>query len=190
MGSERTFIPDVRWIIGLQRSPEELIAEGRLRPDLAARWGQLRIVVPPLRERLEDIAQLAPHLLARMAEEEGAPVVGLSGDVLAHLMGLTWPGNVRELDGVLYAAFAAAMGEHAPIIRLHHLPDAAHRPARGGPRLQWLDQAAIQAALAASDGVLTDAALRLGVDRRTLYRRLRRSGAPGPLRGEAGAMGG
>jgi DNA-binding NtrC family response regulator len=190
MGSERTFIPDVRWIIGLQRSPEELIAEGRLRPDLAARWGFARIIVPPLRERREDVAQLAPHLLARMAAaEEDAPTLEIAPEVMGLLMRHSWPRNVRQLDSVLYAAMSEALAEEAETIHLHHLPEDLRSPVRGGAECRWLDRAAIAAALAASHGVAAHAAARLGVHPRTLSRHMREMGLRGANGSSAEATG-
>lgn len=180
MGSERTFIPDVRWIIGLQRSPEALIAEGRLRPDLAARWGFARICVPPLRERREDVAQLAPHLLARMAAEEHAPTLGIAPEVVGLLMRQPWPGNVRQLDSVLYSAMSEAQAEEVEVIRLHHLPEGMWSPVRGGAKRRWLDRAAIEDALGRSRGAVASAAGLLGVHQRTLWRRMRELGMRRP----------
>ncbi|MDR2209660.1 MAG: sigma-54 dependent transcriptional regulator [Azoarcus sp.] len=99
---------DVRILSASHRDLAKLVSENRFRQDLYFRINVLTLRVPPLRERLEDIPDLAAHLLARLAERDGGPVRTLSSGSLSALHQYSFPGNVRELENLLERACALA----------------------------------------------------------------------------------
>jgi DNA-binding NtrC family response regulator len=101
---------DVRIIASTNRNLEELVAQNRFRKDLYYRINVVRITVPPLRERQEDISLLAYHFLSKYAAEFGKQVQGIEPAVIELLLGQRWEGNVRELENVLERAVALAEG--------------------------------------------------------------------------------
>jgi two-component system response regulator AtoC len=112
---------DVRVVAATARDVEAEVAAGRFRADLFYRINVVRLHLPPLRERGEDIPVLARHFAARYAERFGAPARGLSRPALRHLVEYGWPGNVRELENVIERAVVLADGDE---IGPEHLPPA------------------------------------------------------------------
>ena len=104
LGSEREVSVNARVLAAAQKDPEQLVKEGALREDLFFRVGAIHLHIPPLRERMEDIAGLALHFLARYARELKKPIEGLEPEVIEVLKGYAWPGNVRELKNVMERA--------------------------------------------------------------------------------------
>ncbi len=109
-GNERIQV-DVRFIVATNRDLQSLIREGRFRPDLHDRLNVVRIHLPPLRERKEDIPLLVDYFLHRFRKELGRNVRGISRKALQRLVDHDWPGNVRELQNVLQRAVVLARGE-------------------------------------------------------------------------------
>jgi transcriptional regulator with PAS, ATPase and Fis domain len=168
-----------RVITATNRVPELLLREGKLRPDLYYRINVVRIEVPPLRERRDDILPLVDALLARASEGHQRPSIGISSSAMKLLVRHSWPGNVRELANVLERA--VAMAEH-DIILPEDLswPAAAPEPAaelettlKQGLSLEELERAYVQHVMKAQGGNKAAAAKQLGITRRTLYRKLR-----------------
>jgi DNA-binding NtrC family response regulator len=118
VGSAEQVAVDVRIVCATNRNLQQEVAEGRFRADLFYRLDVVRIAVPPLRERPEDVPLLAAHFLERFAE--GSAITGMEPDVAAALAAYPWPGNVRQLRNVLERACALAPG---PTIRLQDLPE-------------------------------------------------------------------
>lgn len=118
---------DVRVIAATNRPPREAVASGRLREDLLYRLNVFPIDLPPLRQRVEDIALLAEQFLADICQREGR-VKRFSAAALAHLAGYRWPGNVRELRNVVQRAYLMAADA---MITDEWLPSDA--PAAPGP---------------------------------------------------------
>lgn len=112
IGGTRVIPVDVRIIAATHRPLERLRTEGAFRDDLYYRLNVLPLVIPPLRERLEDIPYLADALWRNLARQRVWPYRKLSADVFAHLCRYTWPGNVRELENAL--TYAASMVKGAP----------------------------------------------------------------------------
>ena len=105
----RSDIPlDVRVLAATNRAPAQAIREGRLREDLFYRLGVFELALPPLRERLDDLALLARHFLADFNRKHGTTVEGISDDARALLEAYAWPGNVRELRNVIERAVVLA----------------------------------------------------------------------------------
>jgi two-component system response regulator PilR (NtrC family) len=109
-GSHETAV-DVRVIAATNQDLDRAVNAGRFREDLFYRLNVIRIDLPPLRERREDIVPLAEHFRARFAAEQGRPVRGFTPDALARLESMEWPGNVRELENAVERAVTLANSE-------------------------------------------------------------------------------
>lgn len=178
---------DVRVVAATNRDLEEERAEDRFRDDLFYRLGTFQLVVPPLRERGEDLDLLVAHFVGRHAKRQGKEVEGLSPEAMAVVRSHPFPGNVRELENVLDRAVTFCDG---PRIEPVHLPpritgrepglpteagaDFVVRTPPGGrmPGLDEVRDAYIRHVLERVGGNKRQAASRLGIGRRTLYRRL------------------
>ena len=175
---------DVRVIAATNRRVEEDVRAGRFRQDLYYRLNVIRIEVPPLRDRREDIRPLAEHFLATCGAEHSKDVRGFSPDAIRALEGYSFPGNVRELENFVERAVALATG---PIIGLGDLPgDVSGAAAQPTPALVGLpddgckledvlgevERRLILQALDRSNGVRTQAARLLGVTLRSMRYRL------------------
>jgi len=156
------------------------IADGRLRRDLVERLAQVRIDVPPMRRRREDISLLAAHLLRRACEAEGLSTKRFSRSVLTLFQALPWRGNGAELRDAIAATVAST--RHAVIQLDDVLPHLRFdtRPAdSGGPAMTLRDARAnferecISAALVRHQGRVGEAAKALGIQRTNLYRKVR-----------------
>ena len=183
VGDEKTRPVDVRIVAASNRDLDVLVARGDFREDLYYRLNVLPIRVPPLRERVQDIPELAEHILARQAGG-GAPRT-IARAALTRLSAYAWPGNVRELENEL--ARAAALADGA--IEVAHLsaqvaaatPPPAAKPPRGRelqlkPQVEALERALVEEALRRTAGNQTAAARLLGLSRFGLQKKLRRYG--------------
>jgi DNA-binding NtrC family response regulator len=181
VGGERPVSVDVRTIAATNRPPLEAVAAGFLRMDLYYRLRVLHLDVPPLRERGDDIVLLAQAFLAEIGEEEHGPKT-LSGETLEILRSYRWPGNVRELRKVIHAAYLMADG---PVVMPGALPgrvmmratDLEHPGSpvlrvRIGTSLKELEHRLIRCTLHHTRGNVSRAAVKLGVTRKTLTRRI------------------
>jgi DNA-binding NtrC family response regulator len=169
---------DVRLIAATHRDLAAMVAAGRFRADLWYRLSAVVLRVPPLRERVEDVAPLAQHFLAEASREYRRHWRGLSADALAVLRGYAWPGNVRELRAVI--ARIALLGD-GDLVEAHHLPvelrgapPAPRRepPARTVMTLAEAERAHIEHVLAHAKGNRSEAARLLDITRQTLRRKL------------------
>ena len=181
VGGARTIEADVRWVAATNRDVEQLRASGALREDLYHRLAVFPILLPPLRERRRDILPLAEKLLARVGAALGRAHLALSPAARDQIVAAPWHGNVRELANVLERAAILASGDVIEVGHLELGDPASPAPAGGnGGRLEDLERAAIERALAAVGGNRRAAADRLGIGLRTLYDKLKR------YRGEGG----
>jgi DNA-binding NtrC family response regulator len=130
VGARRPVKVNFRLISATNRDMVELVREGRFREDLFYRLNVFPIRVPPLRERPEDIPELARHFLARFAAEEGRPVGRIGADALDLLARHAWPGNVRELENAMFRAVVLSDGEELTAGELPQI--AAHADASPG----------------------------------------------------------
>jgi len=178
VGENRPVPVDVRVVSATNRDLDQLLASGRLREDFYYRIKVVSLTIPPLRDRREDIPLLITHLLQRIAEREGHPAPPpVTGEAMNLLMRHAWPGNVRELDNALEHAVVLSRG--API-RAQHLPPevtaapgAGRRTLAGVPRHSESERQVLAETLAAVGWNRTRAARRLGIDRTTLWRKIR-----------------
>jgi two-component system, NtrC family, response regulator AtoC len=168
-----TAIPiNARVIAATNRDLEALLAEGKFREDLYYRLNVIRIEVPPLRERREDIPRLAGLFVEKLNRERGRKVKGLEPDALARLQAYAFPGNVRELENRVERAHILCTGE---LISARDLGEpfasSARTPKRG--KLKDQERELIEKALARAGGNRTKAAAELGISRRTLQNKLK-----------------
>jgi two-component system response regulator HydG len=170
---------DVRLVTATNRDLEHAVRRSEFRDDLYFRINVVRIDVPPLRDRGNDVLALAQHFLTRCAAATGKPVVGLSPAVAHCLLRHPWPGNVRELQNCMERAVVFARYDE---IVVDDLPESVRVVAEGdgGPALSpllSLDEAERQHILRVVEAVhgnRTLAAQILNVDRKTLFRKLKR----------------
>jgi two-component system, NtrC family, response regulator AtoC len=179
VGGNESIPVDVRIIAATHRDLKKLVEDGTLREDLYYRLNVAPIVVPPLRERPDDIPLLAHHFLDRYARAAGQPATGFARETLAVLARHGWPGNVRELEHAIERAVALSS---TALILPDDLP-ADVRGTGGGAMpvapparltLEELKQWYVARVLEEVGGNKARAAELLGIDRRTLYRILAR----------------
>src|SRR5213595_792987 len=188
VGGNQTLRADVRLIAATNKNLEQLVKEGKFRDDLFFRLNVVRITMPPLRERKEDIPLLIRGFLRHFCKENNKPLVDLTSDAMDALLSYDWPGNVRELRTAIEHGVVMATG---PKITLHDLPmavrqaagTAAHRVISGPSAfgveeksspldLHETEKKLIMQALGATNGNVTAAAKKLGISRRTLHRKI------------------
>lgn len=202
VGANKPAPVDVRVIAATNANLEEAVAGGRFREDLYYRLAVVPILIPPLRQRREDIAELARHVVDKYNREYGRHVEEIAPAAMARLQAYAWPGNVREMENVIGRAMIH-MGIHATVIEERYLPAlgatpgpaaapaatgpgepaAATAPAVGGSLAEVVaaaERAAILAALDAEDDNRLAAARRLGISSRTLYYKMQRLGLGEP----------
>ena len=176
LGESKSRPVDVRVIAATARQLEAEVAAGRFREDLFYRLNVLRVEVPPLRERREDIPLLVDHFLALFRDALAKPVRGIHDDALQRLCVYRWPGNVRELENVIERAMILARGDQ---LSLRELPanvvqletgdadaeagDLSLRKARRAAESEM-----IRRALRETGGNRTHAAKLLGISHRAL----------------------
>ncbi|MEJ2582330.1 MAG: sigma 54-interacting transcriptional regulator [Acidobacteriota bacterium] len=171
VGSDTTKTVDARVLCATNKDIEEEVRSGRFREDLFYRLCVVPIVIPPLRERPDDIPLLAEHFLARGSATAGGRRLEISDEVLEILKSFSWPGNVRELQNVLQFAWIKCKGD---VLHVEHLPpnirfSSAHVASKIGRR-KGLTKEAVLAALDKTGGNKSEAAKVLEVSRATLYR--------------------
>ena len=174
---------DVRILAATNRDLSSEVGDGRFRQDLFFRLNVVRINIPPLRVRLEDLPLLVEHFIQRFNALQGRRITGISERAMSQLLGYDYPGNVRELENAVEHAFVVCGGS---VIEREDLPPhvlgenlfavdngRAISPRQARP-LQDAEAAAIRRALAHSDGNRTQAARHLGISRNTLWRKMKR----------------
>ena len=180
LGDEQELGVDFRLIAATNRNTAQAVAEGALRKDLYYRISTIKIEVPPLRERPDDLAVLAEHFLRRYAEKYRKPPRSISADSFALLARYDWPGNVRELESVVERAVLFCQGEQ---LLPADLPEYMRStPAAGHARwaipafmsLEEIEQEAITQTLERTGGNVKKTAQILKIHRPTLYRKLKR----------------
>jgi DNA-binding NtrC family response regulator len=179
LGGNKSERVDVRLISASNRVLEDLVHESRFRQDLYYRLNVIRIDLPPLRARAEDIPLLVEHFVQKFADKARRRVKGIDKEALALLISHRWPGNVRELEHTIERAVLLGNGA---TIGVHDLPpQLSGAAARKLPlaeavarsfTLRDLEREYIERVLENTGGNKSEAAKILGVDRTTLYRKL------------------
>jgi len=180
VGSTKAYPVDVRVIAATNRNLEQAITDGSFRQDLFYRVNVIRVTLPPLRERREDIPALVTYFLRRFNRRFRRDVRGITPEALEALVVYDFPGNVRELENLLERAFAMGARDQ---ITLSDLPTLTAHPARVAPisaqrltTLAEMEKDLILRALAMLNNDKEEAARALGISRRTIYRRLKEYG--------------
>ncbi len=172
---------DVRIIAATNRNLREAVREGSFREDLFYRINVVGIRIPPLRERREDIPLLARHFVAKLSRELNRPVESLSERAVRLLVGYDWPGNVRELENAIERAMVICRGKVLEEEGFEFLHRRDHGPGWTIPErmtLRELEKRAILTTLERTGGNIKASASILGIDRSTLYEKIKRYGIP------------
>ncbi|MDE0570489.1 MAG: sigma-54 dependent transcriptional regulator [Verrucomicrobiales bacterium] len=184
VGGNKTINIDVRLIVATNRNIPELVAAGEFREDLFYRLNVVRITLPPLNERIEDIPLLANAFLKEFAKENNKPVKELSSEAMRALNNHAWPGNVRELrttieHGVVMSNSAKITLRHLPasirgesIVNINPISTTSEDKEQPF-NLEKSETKLIMAALNHTNGNRTEAAKLLGISRRTLQRKIK-----------------
>jgi two-component system, NtrC family, response regulator AtoC len=179
VGSNKTLNADVRLISATNKDLEELVKAGSFREDLFFRLRVVEILLPPLRERGEDIMLLAQAFLRDFTAENNKTISGFTSEALDALLRYSWPGNVRELRTAIERAVVLCRGDKIgvrdlpPVVRRAlALPDPERQLPRENLTVQEAEKDVITRALKDAKGNRTLAASKLGISRRTLHRKL------------------
>jgi two-component system response regulator AtoC len=201
VGGAETIKVDVRLVSATNRNLEKMIEDGEFREDLYYRLNVFPINLPPLRDRLDDLGPLVTHFIAKFSRQMAVVPAPASAEALARLREYNWPGNVRELENIIERAMILARGVPLGIGHLDFGRRGGHSPAGGTPgtlpavapppapasaladdgkslaeRLLDSERKEIVAAVEKSRGNIASAARMLGINRSTLYYRLRKHG--------------
>jgi transcriptional regulator with PAS, ATPase and Fis domain len=182
LGSTKTLKADFRVVAATNRPIAQALSESRLRADLYYRINTFQIEVPPLRERKDDIPPLVAAFVKRFADQLGKAEPAIAPEAFQKLLDYAWPGNVRELQNALEYAVVLARGNMVGIKELPaevQLPAALQRSERSGAKagvqsLDHVERDTILEALAQSHGNKKKAAELLGIQRPTLYNKMKR----------------
>jgi two-component system, NtrC family, response regulator AtoC len=203
VGGNQTLRADVRIIAATNKNLEAFVREGKFRDDLFFRLNVVRLTMPPLRDRKEDIPLLIRGFLRHFCKANEKPLIDLTADAMDALLTYNWPGNVRELRTAIEHGVVMATG---PKITVRDFPMAVRQAAgaalpRGisaakafGEKSSPLDireteKKLIMQALAATNGNVTAAAKKLGISRRTLHRKINEMNATNSQANTAGTTG-
>ncbi len=189
VGSNTSTKVDVRLIAATNRDLGAMVKDGKFREDLFYRLNVVRIKLPPLRERREDVRMLAQHFLQKYAGGSDHPVRGFSAEALDRLETYRWPGNVRELENAIERAVSLSQG---PVLLPQDLPESIQAGNVAEPTppaavkaddhteamltLEEIERRHLLRVLKEMKGNKVKAAKILGIDRRTLYRMAERFG--------------
>ncbi len=175
VGDHRPVTVDVRIITATNKDLQEMIHSTRFREDLFFRINVIPIHLPPLRERLEDVPLLVNAFVERLRERTGKRITGLSPEAMDRFMTYSWPGNVRELRSVLEYAFVIAEKGTIGLEQLPH-PLVSEPSRRPWNSKEPEEKIALIEALRKSNGNQSEAARILGVNRVTVWNRMRKHG--------------
>jgi len=185
LGSTKTIKVDVRLVAATNRDLARMVADGTFRTDLYYRLNVFPVVLPPLRERPEDIPRLVRHFTQRFARRMGRRIETIPSAVMESLVHYPWPGNVRELQNVIERAVILSPGPLLQVPPGDLQPAATHsaEPPSAAVSLADAEREHIMEALRETGGVLggpEGAAARLGMKRSTLYKKMKKLGISRP----------
>ncbi|HEX4074082.1 MAG TPA: sigma-54 dependent transcriptional regulator [Candidatus Acidoferrales bacterium] len=187
LGDTRPVRVDVRVIATTNRSLKALVGEGRFRADLYYRLNVVPLSVPPLRDRREDIAELAKFFLLKYTPKSAPRQVSISPELLERLEAHDWPGNIRELENVIRRALALsagpvlgpdAMEETKPRETAIATPAAEPSSPAAGTSMRDMERQLLEKTLESTGGNRTRAAMMLGISLRTIRNKIREYGLP------------
>ncbi len=182
LGSSRSMKADVRIVTATHKDLGQLVEEGNFRKDLYYRINVVKLKLPRLAQRKEDIPLLAEHFIARFNKLQDKKILGLSYETLAIFMNHDWPGNIRELENAIEHAFILCS---AGLIQPQHLPEHLRTEYQPGPSFTGLtlaevEKRALWEALERNSWRRLATARELGIDKNTLRRKIKRFGLTPP----------
>ncbi len=191
MGAGQALDVDVRIIAMANRSLATMLRSGTFREDLHQKIAEVTLELPPLRDRPEDVPLLAEAFIAEASERFGVAPRRLDAAAQSAILSFRWPGNVRELREAVESAFARGTGD---AVRFEHLPASVRAGSRTElerdperrPTLAESEAELVALVLEEAGGNKTEAARRLGIDRKRLYRKIKRYSLLGPDSGDEG----
>ncbi len=176
VGGNKTLTVDVRVIAATNKDLASLIKAGRFREDLYYRLNVINITIPPLRDRRSDIPQLARHFLSTYAKKLSKPIADFTAESLELLSAYRWPGNVRELENVIERAVIVCESDTIGAEDLSIPSYAAVADLSVNPSLEEMEKNYIIRVLKETGGNQSKASQLLGIDRKTLYLKLKKYG--------------
>ena len=176
VGGTATLKSDFRVIAATHRDLQEAIAQKTFRQDLFYRLNVVNLQVPPLRERQEDISPLAHHFLRRFATETNKKIDSIHPAALEAMRAYSWPGNVRELENAIERAVVVEKGRQIKLADLPFVSPRAEEAEIGTLSLEEIERQHIARILAAEGGNISNSARVLGINRTTLYHKIKKYG--------------
>jgi DNA-binding NtrC family response regulator len=176
VGANKTLKADVRIITATNRNLNEEMKKGNFREDLFYRLNVINIEIPPLRERMEDIKPLAEYFIRTYSRKISKEIKGLEPGAEKILLDYDWPGNVRELENVIERAVILCESDVITDKYLAVTRSVLPEKRNGFPQLQEIEKDYILTVLKQTGGNQTKASRLLGVDRKTLYHKLKKYG--------------
>ncbi|MDP8299419.1 MAG: sigma-54 dependent transcriptional regulator [Candidatus Tantalella remota] len=180
VGGEETIEVDVRIVAATNRDLEKLVAEGKFREDLFYRLNVIPVALPPLRERKEDIPDLAKEFLGRFSRKNNKNISRISEDAYRSLLDHNWPGNIRELENTMERVVVIAKGN---VVTDEDLPgkirERTGKDHASNGSLQDNEKKLVIGTLNETGYNLSKAARNLGISRSTLYGKMRKFGIKG-----------
>jgi DNA-binding NtrC family response regulator len=176
VGGNKTLSVDVRVIAATNKDLTAMIKAGKFREDLSYRLNVINIAIPPLRERKEDIVELARHFLGKYAKKLSKSITDFTSEALEMLAGYHWPGNVRELENVVERAVILCESGRLGAEDLSIPAPAVVEELGTNPSLEEIEKAYILRVLKEAGGNQSKASQLLGIDRKTLYLKLKKYG--------------
>jgi PAS domain S-box-containing protein len=178
LGGTQTVRADVRVLAATNKDLKQLVEAGLFREDLYYRIRVFKLSLPPLRERMEDVPLLAQHFIIRLSRIKGKDITGLTSEALSAFMAYDWPGNIRELENTIEHAFILCRGG---LIDIPHLPEplkagSSLDVSQQGGTLAGIEARIIMETLARNEGKKLATARELGINKTTLWRKLKRLG--------------
>ena len=175
LGGDELISVDVRFMAASNKNLDEMVRLGTFREDLLFRLNVITIILPPLRDRGDDVIKLAKHFIANLNPTMGRKIESISPDAAQALRTYHWPGNIRELRNVIERVMIL---EEGPTIELENLPaniqgEIARSDGGQGPlTLGDLEREHIMRTLEANDGNISATAKTLGISRHTIMRKM------------------
>ncbi|MDB6055695.1 MAG: two component, sigma54 specific, transcriptional regulator, Fis family [Verrucomicrobiales bacterium] len=173
VGGRVTFKTDCRIIAATNRKVEEAIRDGKLREDLYYRISAISVLLPPLRERREDILPLANAFLKRFAAQAGRNIIGFSGAAAEILKAFDWPGNVRQLQNEVQRTVLMSEGNQVEVADLSIAAVTSSTTVDDLTLMEAMERNTIMQILKETSGNKLETAKRLGIGRQTLYNKIK-----------------